>query len=109
MKTIVLINIRLFESYPELLEAFPFDKEPQKFKEGVAKHGLQVMESIDAAVNLLSDLEKLSETLIELGIIHHMKSIEVESFGVSVFIALLIALHNYVTMFSSNWVELLRN
>lgn len=41
------------------------------------------MESIDGAIDLLDDPEQLEETLLELGIVHHMKSVQLESFGVS--------------------------
>lgn len=41
------------------------------------------MESIDAAIDLLDDPEQLEETLLELGIVHNMKSVQLESFGVS--------------------------
>ena len=48
------------------------------------KHGVQVMESIDAAIGMLDNPEELKETLIDLGIVHHMKDVKVESFAVSI-------------------------
>ena len=48
------------------------------------KHGVQVMESIDAAIGMLDNPEDLKETLIDLGIVHHMKDVKVESFAVSI-------------------------
>ena len=41
------------------------------------------MESIDGAISMLDNPEELQENLIELGIIHHMKDVQLESFAVS--------------------------
>ena len=41
------------------------------------------MESIDAAVGLLGNSQELEDTLFELGIIHHMKEVQLDSFAVS--------------------------
>lgn len=59
------------------------NEELNRENEGLRKHGLQVMESIDAAVGLLEDPEELQEVLITLGIVHHMNEVQLESFGVS--------------------------
>lgn len=72
---------RLFLIAPQLLELFTFKDEAED--KGLRKHGLQVMNSIDGAIGLLNEPELLEETLIELGIIHNMKSVNIESFGVS--------------------------
>lgn len=75
---------RLFETAPGLKNLFPFKTAtPEGQAEGLKKHGLQVMESIDGAIDLLDDPEQLEETLLELGIVHNMKSVQLESFGVS--------------------------
>ena len=53
---------------------------------GLKKHAVDVMESIDKAVELLKvgEVDELQEVLVDLGIIHHMKDVEVKSFGVSI-------------------------
>lgn len=75
---------RLFEIAPDLLSLFPFDEVSEETP-GLKKHASDVMESIDKAIDLLKagDLEELQDTLLELGIVHHMKSVQVESFAVS--------------------------
>lgn len=74
----------MFEIAPYLISQFPFkDEVDEAREEGLRKHGLQVMTSIDGAIELLDDPELLEDTLTELGIIHNMKSVKVESFGVS--------------------------
>ena len=52
--------------------------------EELKRHGIQVMESIDAAIGMLDNPAELKETLIDLGIIHHMKDVKLESFAVSI-------------------------
>jgi len=75
---------RLFEIAPELVKLFPFkDENITDENPGLRKHGLSVMESIDAAIGLLEKPEELEEVLIELGIVHHMSEVQLESFGVS--------------------------
>ena len=51
--------------------------------EGLEKHGLQVMNSIDHAISILDKPEELKENLISLGIVHDMCSVQVKSFAVS--------------------------
>lgn len=44
---------------------------------------MQVMESIDTCLGMAGEPEKLQETLIQLGIIHHMSNVKVDNFAVS--------------------------
>lgn len=73
-------NFRLFNIAPDL---FPFKNEDKN--EGMKKHGLQVMNSIDGAITLLHNnlISELADALIELGIVHNMKEVQLESFAVS--------------------------
>lgn len=62
---------------------FPFTEEDVGITSpALVKHGVQVMESIDAAVDLLGNTEELVETLKTLGIVHNMHSVQLESFAV---------------------------
>ena len=66
------------------MELFPFQgEELSDENKKLRGHALQVMESIDAAVGMLHDTEKLTDTLLELGIVHNLKNVKVESFAVS--------------------------
>lgn len=68
-------HFRLFEIAPDL---FPFKNEDND--EGIKKHGSQVMTSIDGAITLLhNNNPELADTLIELGIVHNMKEVQLES------------------------------
>ena len=63
---------------------FPFKEEDLDANHTLLKkHAVQVMESIDGAIGMLGNQEELKENLIELGIIHHMKDVQLESFAVS--------------------------
>ena len=67
------------------MELFPFSGEQiDANNPGLIRHGTQVMESIDAAVDLLGDLDELVETLKTLGIVHNMANVELKSFAVSI-------------------------
>ena len=80
----IVVYFRLFEIAPELQKLFPFDGEAVTAdNELLKRHGIQVMESIDAAIGMLDNPEELKETLIDLGIVHHMKDVQVDSFAVS--------------------------
>ena len=84
---------RLFQIAPELAKLFPFGDGEETLDEnnpGLIKHGLQVMESIDAAVGLLGDLEELVETLKTLGIVHNMANVQLDSFAVSLEVSLIV-------------------
>ena len=61
--------------------------------EELKKHGIQVMESIDAAIGMLDNPAELKETLIDLGIVHHMKDVKVESFAVSIELCVCVCMH----------------
>jgi hypothetical protein len=77
-----MVSPRLFEIAPALLNIFSF--KDQDKEEGMKRHGLQVMESIDGAIGLLDgNIQDLEDTLLELGIIHHMKNVQLDSFAVS--------------------------
>lgn len=76
---------RLFEISPTLYQLFPFkDEEISENNTGLAKHALQVMETIDVAIKMLSngELEKLKETLEDLGAAHSFRSVKSEHFQV---------------------------
>ena len=73
---------RLFELAPDLINLFPFELNEDS-QDGLKKHALQVMQSIDMAIGMLDDQNELEDTLTELGIIHNMKSVQLESFAVS--------------------------
>jgi len=75
---------RLFQIAPALKDLFPFKEDKLNNEhEGLRMHALQVMESVDAAISLLDDTNQLVETLVELGIVHQMSNVKVESFAVS--------------------------
>lgn len=75
---------RLFEIAPQLKEAFSFREDNlEKDNSALIKHGKVVMESIDLAIGMLDDIETLQETLIDMGVVHNMKEIKIDSFGVS--------------------------
>lgn len=77
-----VLFVKLFEIAPELQKLFPFDGEAVTAdNELLKRHGIQVMESIDAAIGMLDNPEELKETLIDLGIVHHMKDVQVDSFA----------------------------
>ena len=82
----VTYNIcRLFEIAPDLIHLFPFkDQDLSDDNVLLKQHAMQVMESIDACLGMIGDLEELQETLIQLGIIHNMKDVQVGSFAVSI-------------------------
>ena len=76
-------HCRLFEIAPELQELFPFEgQELTEENTLLKKHALQVMESVGGAISLMGNPEQLQDTLIELGIVHNMKSVQVKSFEV---------------------------
>ncbi len=76
--------LRLFEIAPDLQKLFSFkDEELTESNEKLKKHAVQVMESVGAAIGIINDQEDLEEVLMELGIIHHMKSVRIDSFAVS--------------------------
>lgn len=80
-----LFESRLFEIAPNLQYLFPFkDEDLKSDSTPLKKHAIQVMESIDAAIGMLDNPEELKETLIGLGIVHHMKDVQLASFAVSV-------------------------
>lgn len=64
------------------MDLFPF-KDADNKDEGMKQHGLQVMLSIDGAIGLLDNTEELVDTLVELGIIHNIKDVQLDSFAVS--------------------------
>ena len=75
---------RLFEIAPELQELFSFhDEEVSEENESLKKHAVQVMESVGMAIGLLHDPKALVSTLTELGIVHHLHQVQLDSFGVS--------------------------
>lgn len=80
----ITLFFRLFEIAPELLNLFSF-KDASNKDEGMRQHGLNVMESIDAAITLLGskEMSELVDNLVELGIIHNMKHVQLDSFAVS--------------------------
>lgn len=74
---------RLFEIAPDLQDLFPFEgEELSEENELLKKHALQVMESVGMAIGLMGDPEQLKEILIGLGVVHNMKSVQVDSFKV---------------------------
>lgn len=79
-----IATTRLFEIAPELKNLFPFeDHVVNNEHPGLKRHALQVMDSIDGAISLLDKPEELKEALLELGIIHNMRDVQLESFAVS--------------------------
>ena len=109
------IVFRLFEIAPDLKDLFPFSK-GTNHDEALKKHGLLVMESIDTAISLLGDgnFEELKDTLIELGIVHNMKEVQLDSFAVSQFFephshedfnSLLVAYLSIQIRLHLSWVE----
>ena len=90
----IVVYFRLFEIAPELQKLFPFDGEAVTAdNELLKRHGIQVMESIDAAIGMLDNPEELKETLIDLGIVHHMKDVQVDSFAVSTKLCVCVCVH----------------
>ena len=80
---------RLFEIAPKLQELFPFQgEELSDDNKKLRFHALQVMETIDAAIGMLHDVQTLTDTLVDLGIVHNMKNVKVESFAVSLHISI---------------------
>lgn len=74
--------MKLFEIAPDLQELFSFhDEEVSEENESLKKHAVQVMESVGMAIGLLHDPEKLVSTLTELGIVHHLLQVQLDSFG----------------------------
>ena len=72
-----------------MVQLFPFrDEKLSDEHEGLQKHAMQVMESINDALGMAGQPEELKETLIELGVVHNMNSVKVESFAVSTLITL---------------------
>ena len=77
-------SYRLFEIAPQLQDLFPFKgEELESDNASLKKHAIQVMESIDSAIGMLDNPEELKETLIGLGIVHHMNDVQLDSFAVS--------------------------
>ena len=75
---------RLFEINPSLQDLFSF--KGQRLcdeNEGLRKHALDVMKTVDVAVNSLDDIPALQETLVELGMTHSFKSVKTTHFAVS--------------------------
>jgi len=67
-----------------LKDLFPFkDDQIDDNHEGLRKHALQVMTSIDDAIKLVGAPDELKDSLIELGVIHNMQDVQVDSFAVS--------------------------
>ena len=74
-----------------MVQLFPFrDEELSDENEALRKHAMQVMESINDALGMAAQPDELKETLIELGVVHNMNSVKVESFAVSIIIILII-------------------
>lgn len=89
--TPIIMCYRLFEIAPELEKLFSFaEMTTEDKKQKQLQHGMQVMESIGAAIEMLDDPETLKETLLGLGIMHNMKDVQVNSFAVSSSIEMLI-------------------
>jgi hypothetical protein len=81
----LIMFMKLFEIDPHVYDLFPFKGEAMNIEnEGIRKHALQVMETIDAAVGLVvsGEIETLKETLIGLGMVHGMKSVQSKDFQV---------------------------
>ena len=77
---------RLFEIAPDLKYLFPFKDQDLTDDNALLKqHSMQVMESIDMCLGMTDDPEELQETLVQLGIVHNMNDVQVESFAVSTF------------------------
>ena len=51
--------------------------------EGLRKHALDVMKTVDLAINSLDDIQTLQDTLVELGMTHSFKDVKKEHFAVS--------------------------
>ena len=65
---------------------FPFgDDGFSEENEKLRKHALDVMTTVDTAIGLVvdGDLETLIDTLMELGMAHHFKSVTPKEFEVS--------------------------
>ena len=76
---------RLFEIRPNLYKLFAFGDEGfSEDNEKLRKHALDVMTTVDAAIGMVVDgeLATLVDTLIELGMVHHMKSVTPKEFEV---------------------------
>ncbi len=77
-------SYRLFEIAPHLQDLFSFQgEELNESNEKLKQHAVQVMSSVGAAIDIIEDEESLEDVLTGLGIVHHMKSVKVDSFGVS--------------------------
>ena len=86
LQSFFLSCCRLFEIDPQLVELFPFrDEEISINNEGMRKHGLGVMETIDAAITMVleGNIEELVCTLTELGMVHSIHNVDPQHFGVS--------------------------
>lgn len=84
--TLSLTLTRLFDIQPSLQSLFPFkNQELNDNNEVLRKHALLVMETVDAAIELLKDgkLDSLVTTLIDLGVVHSMNNVKPEHFAVS--------------------------
>lgn len=69
------------------MNLFPFrDEEISENNEGMKKHGLGVMETIDTAITLVLEnkLEELVSILNDLGTVHTLHSVDPIHFTVSV-------------------------
>ena len=75
---------RLFEIAPELQELFPFSgEELTDENEKLKEHAMQVMQAVGEAIKLLHKPPELKSLLTELGIVHNLSNVKVESFAVS--------------------------
>ena len=81
---------RLFKICPQMKELFSFFKdnpEASGENEGMRKHGLTVMETVNIAVERVRNdaLAELSEDLFDVGAIHHTLQVDIkpEHFAVS--------------------------
>lgn len=82
---------RLFETHPEVKPLFSFFKENSEVSgdnQGMRKHGLTVMETVNVAVEHIrkSTLAELAEDLFDVGVAHHTLQINIaeQHFAVSV-------------------------
>ena len=74
----------MFEIAPELQELFSFKQEDlTPSNERLKKHAVQVMESVGMAIEIIDDQSQMEEVLLELGIVHHMKGVKINTFAVS--------------------------
>ena len=80
----VFMLYRLFEISPHLQDLFSFKgQELTDENEGLRKHALDVMKTVDFAINSLDDIPALQDTLVELGMTHSFKSVKTTHFAVS--------------------------